>query len=124
MPRLDAESEAGLAAWLFGIARNRWRKRLRDFRPLDGLEEADEVVDPAPEPDAALINAAGAESVLRAVAALPPDFREALVLRAFRDLSYREIAASLCISETLARWRVHQARKRLCESLRQDGIEE
>jgi RNA polymerase sigma factor (sigma-70 family) len=103
-----------LKAWLYGIARNRWRKRCRAGGPASAsLEEALELPDRAPGPEAALLAAMDAGQVAQAVADLPADYREALVLRVFEELSYSQLAAALGISEGLARWRVHQARNRL-----------
>jgi len=50
-----------------------------------------------------------------AVAQLSPEYREAIVLRFWEDLDYAEIGEALAISEGLARWRVHQARKMLLQ---------
>lgn len=107
LPRLD------LKAWLYGIARNRWRKRCRDHRPPVPLEEALALADSDPGPETLALQRLDAQSLAAAVANLPPDFRETLLLRVMRDFTYAEIAAALGISEALARWRVHRARRAL-----------
>ena len=104
-------------AWLYGIARNRWRKRCRDARDCGGLDDAAAVVDGTPGPEASLIRAVDKERIATAVAALPPDYREALVLRVFEELEYPQIATALGVTEGLVRWRVHQARQRLRAAL-------
>ncbi len=112
--RIDTGSVPDLKAWLFGIARNRWRKRMRDRTPAcDDLEAGYEVADAAPGPDEIALAQWDTERVLQAVGELPPDLREALVLRVFQELDYPEIAGILGISLPLARWRVHRARQRL-----------
>jgi len=58
--------------------------------PLDS--EADEIEDTAPLPPVSLCKKATVESVREAIAALPVDFREALVLRELEGLSYKEIS--------------------------------
>ncbi len=75
------------------------------------------MADDAPGPEALALAALEAEQVARAVADLPPQFREALVLRVFEELSYRQIATVLSISEELARWRTHRARQCLKAAL-------
>jgi RNA polymerase sigma-70 factor (ECF subfamily) len=48
--------------------------------------------DPQPSPEAQLLQRRDGETIRRLVAALPPPFREAVVLRDINNLSYREIA--------------------------------
>jgi RNA polymerase sigma-70 factor (ECF subfamily) len=118
LDRPDRPRIPDLKAWLYGIARNRWRKWARDAAPTSvELEEALEIPDSAPGPEACAVAALAAESVARAVAALPADYREALVLRVFQEMSYRQIGAALSIREELARWRVHRARQALRAAL-------
>lgn len=114
LDRGDCPAIPDLKAWLYGIARNRWRKWCRDASPpCADLEEALDLPDAAPGPEAQFLTALERAAVVKAVAALPADFREVLVLRVFQEMSYRQIAAALSISEELARWRVHRARRRL-----------
>lgn len=116
---LDGERSPDLKAWLYGIARNRWRKRCRDARPpLADLEGLSGIPDAAPGPEEVALGGMEAAAVVRAVADLPAGYREALVLRVFQELTYGQIASALGISEGLARWRVHRARSWLCASLR------
>jgi RNA polymerase sigma-70 factor (ECF subfamily) len=109
-------------AWLYGIARNRWRKRCRDAGPpVECLDEAVGTLDAAPGPDACFLQKLEWERVSAAVADLPTDYREALVLRVWGELSYGQIAAALEIAEGLARWRVHRARALLRAALETGG---
>ena len=57
------------------------------------------------------------ESLAGAVAALPTEFRAALLLRVEEDLSFRQIAGILGVTEETARWRVFKARQKLLEQL-------
>lgn len=102
-------------AWLYGIARNRWRKRLRRerSRPETDLEAAAETPDLHQDPEAKLLGTLDADSALAAMAALTPEFREALALRVWEELSYAQIGEALLITPGLARWRVHRARRLL-----------
>jgi RNA polymerase sigma factor (sigma-70 family) len=52
-----------------------------------------------------------------ALAALPPDFRVAVVLRDLEDLSYPEIATTLGVKISTVRTRIHRGRSLLRESL-------
>jgi RNA polymerase sigma-70 factor, ECF subfamily len=107
--------EPDLKAWLYGIARNRWRKRCRDETSAPrqlaaSLEEAVEVPDPAAGPEACVIVALDAAQLATAISELPPQYHEALLLRVFEELEYSQIAEALGIDVGLARWRVHRAR--------------
>jgi RNA polymerase sigma-70 factor (ECF subfamily) len=125
---LDGRAEAPpLRQWLYGIARNRWRKRCRDETPGGGpsgleLAVAEALPDAAPGPEARVISALSAAHVRAAVAALPADYREALVLRVFEEWDYSQIGQALGIDDGLARWRVHRARCWLRERLG-EGLE-
>jgi RNA polymerase sigma factor (sigma-70 family) len=52
------------------------------------------------------------------VAQLPPDFREAIVLREMEELSYREIAEITGVPPGTVMSRLSRARARLAECLR------
>ena len=75
------------------------------------------MADETPGPEAVAFGALGAQELLAALEELPPELREALVLRAFEGLSYSQIGEALLISEGLARWRVHRARGKLAAAL-------
>jgi RNA polymerase sigma-70 factor (ECF subfamily) len=83
-------------AWLLQIVRNTCytalgaRKRREKEVPIE--EENDEVEDPSPLPPVSLAKKATVEAVREAIAALPVDFREAVVLRELEGLSYKEIS--------------------------------
>ena len=53
----------------------------------------------------------------RAVGRLPEDFRAAFLLRVEEDLSFKQIADILEITEETARWRVFKARQKLMDVL-------
>ena len=54
--------------------------------------EAEEIEDPSPLPSVNLSKKATVEAVREAIAALPVDFREVVVLRELEGLSYKEIS--------------------------------
>ena len=58
--------------------------------PLDS--ENDEIEDTSPLPPVSLSKKATVEAVREAIAALPVDFREVVVLRELEGLSYKEIS--------------------------------
>jgi RNA polymerase sigma factor (sigma-70 family) len=95
-------SGSNARAWVLTIVRNTSYSWLAKNRPrvlvlTEDLDQAarermDRLGDDVPTPEAALIAKMEAEEVKKAVAALPPPFREVLVLREIHDLDYRTIA--------------------------------
>jgi RNA polymerase sigma factor (sigma-70 family) len=87
---------ANARAWFLRIVRNTCYTALsaRDMKqqsvPLDS--EAEEIQDTAPLPPVNLSKKATVEAVREAIAALPVDFREVVVLRELEGLSYKEIS--------------------------------
>lgn len=90
-------------AWLLAIVRNTsidWLKANRPHElvsPIAGAEAAFEraieaIPSPADDPETALIRSREKNRMDGLIAALPPEFRECLVLREMEELSYKEIA--------------------------------
>jgi RNA polymerase sigma factor (sigma-70 family) len=83
-------------AWFLRVVRNTCYTALgsREVKdkevPLDF--EADQIEDCAPLPPVSLAKKATVEVVREAIAALPVDFREVVVLRELQGLSYKEIS--------------------------------
>ena len=105
--------DANSRAWLYRIATNTGlnaarRRSHRAARAVDVDPDAlPAVAGPAPERREEL------RAVRRAVEALPPRQRAALLLRQFHDLGYAEIAATLGGNKVAARANVYQALKKL-----------
>src|ERR1700723_4311455 len=81
-------------AWFLRIVRNTCYTALgaRDLKQVPLDSEADEVEDTSPLPPVSLAKKATVEAVREAIAALPIDFRETVVLRELEGLSYKEIS--------------------------------
>ncbi len=113
--------------WLFTIVRNQvrdlWRQRQR--RPGDTGGEADALVgqlaSPQPGPETDLRRRELKERVWRALASLPAEKREIIVLRDFHDLSYSDIAQVLDIPIGTVMSRLHGARRQLRARLEEGG---
>ena len=99
-------------AWLHRIAVNVARNRHRGVRPrvveLDGTEP-----DAAPGPESRAVDRVLMNGVMTGLAALPPRYREAVVLRYVQDLSYGEVAEALDVPVGTAKSDVHRALKML-----------
>ena len=112
-----AEFEPGtkIEAWLITILRNQyysdWRKRRREVEDVDGIYAESLVTHPAQ------IAAAQHKELQAALAQLPDEMREALLLVTASGLSYPE-AARICGCATgTIKSRVHRARERLAAML-------
>ncbi len=83
-------------AWLLTIVRNTsytWLKRRNDGHASLSLDDGDfEIEDCAANPVRLQAAMANVEKVRSAIALLPPEFREIIVLREMEDYSYKEIA--------------------------------
>jgi len=106
------------AAWIFRIAHNAFANQCRAARKREPLPE--ELYDRGPGPVEEAVSREGVEDVARAVQQLPTDYRAALLLRVEEELSFRQIADVLGLTEETARWRVFKARQKLVGLLAPD----
>ena len=109
--------------WLLAIIRNAFFTWLEANRPAELAHGLDERVAAIPAPEADGPEAAAARNLERrmlneAIAALPPQFREVLVLRELEDLSYKDIARITSVPIGTVMSRLSRARRLLGESLR------
>ncbi len=105
--------------WLLRIVRNTWsdfrsRKGAND-QPLDVVE--DRAAD-GPDPEQSALDGDRRRHVVAALAALPPDAREILVLREIEDFSYKHIASVLDLPVGTVMSRLARAREKLAAELR------
>jgi RNA polymerase sigma-70 factor (ECF subfamily) len=106
-------------AWLFRIAHNAFANQHRAARPRASLP--DDLAAAEQDPHEQLVCREALEKLAEAVAELPAEFKAALLLRVEEELSFRQIADVMGITEPTARWRVFEARKRLMERLYPGG---
>ena len=95
-----------------------WHRRARIERASVSLED-DELVDvnPGRATDARAIARSERAALERAVAALPMEFREVLVLREVQELSYKEISDVVGAPIGTVMSRLARARKRVAAAL-------
>jgi RNA polymerase sigma-70 factor, ECF subfamily len=115
--RYDAD-RGSVAAYLYGIARNIVLRALERERPyMTTLDEADSVY---VEGDVLgdLTRNERMETLRKAVLALPPAYREVVVLCDLHERDYAEAATALGCAIGTVRSRLHRARALLMEKMR------
>jgi len=95
--------------WMFRIARNARADSLRKKRRGSSLSELRDPVNPDPGPEENLLEKNETSLLRRAMAMLPDEKREVLMLSRFEDLPFQEIARILDEKETTVKVRAHRA---------------
>jgi RNA polymerase sigma-70 factor, ECF subfamily len=114
-------SRSTFTTWLFQVTKNRvldeFRARERRPRAVVNLDDVPtlSVVDRPVEEGEAI------DGVWRAVRALNPDLKMALLLRDIVGLSYSEIADSLEITLSTVKWRIYKAREEVQLAVAREG---
>ncbi len=110
--------------WLLSITSNycidRLRKRRLTWLSIDEpLPPHPALTSDEPEPEmAAIMNEQGA-AIQELLAELAPDYRAAVILRYWYDMSYAEIATNLDTTESAIKSRLFRARQMLAEHLQE-----
>lgn len=113
--------------WIARIAINKchdWARRRavrRFFTFARPMEEAGAVADSAPTPEEAAHSQAELRRINAAIAGLPGNLKDVLLLRAIDGASQAEAAQILGISEKAVETRLYRARNKLAEQLRDDA---
>lgn len=106
--------DADPLTWLTAIAIN----VCRDYQRTAWFRHVDRRVEAEPLPAAAGFVFPD-HTVINAVTALPPRYREVILLRYYQNMKHREIAAALRISERTVRQRLSKANAMLREQLKE-----
>jgi RNA polymerase sigma-70 factor (ECF subfamily) len=119
--RYDA-ARGSVAAFLYGIARNVVLKALERERPYRTVfnSEREYLVEPAADSDVLgdMARNEQVEILRKAVLALPPAYREVVVLCDLHERDYTEAASVLGCAVGTIRSRLHRARALLMEKMR------
>ncbi|HBJ85530.1 MAG TPA: RNA polymerase subunit sigma-24, partial [Verrucomicrobiales bacterium] len=110
---------AAFPTYLFRVAANlarnhqRWRRR----HPTVALEDEEDAAGETPgqqsSPDADMQSGERLRTVEAAIAALPPDLREAMLLFTYEEMSYAQIAEAAHCSSKAVETRIYRARQML-----------
>jgi RNA polymerase sigma factor (sigma-70 family) len=112
--------DALFKTWLFRIARNAAFDRLRRDKLVEfvEIEEDAELPDPAAGPEAIVETAQRYRLLEAALARLPADHREILLLREIEEMSYDDIAVVLNLNVGTVKSRIARARAALLAKLK------
>lgn len=122
-------AEAKFSTWLYRLASNvsidflRAQKNRRTVS-LSAQEESDqawEMPDPAPGPEARVLQREQAAQLRRALEQLRPEQRQILTLRSMQGLSYEEIGQCLGLRAGTVKSRLARAREQLRRALEEAG---
>ena len=123
--------DSKFSVWLYRIATNVCLDflRSRSRKPTvslsmeddDGEEMQLDIADESASPEMLLERGLTRDAVRRGLNALPPDYKQILLLREIQGLSYDEISDVLDLEVGTVKSRIFRARKRLCAFLMEDG---
>jgi RNA polymerase sigma-70 factor (ECF subfamily) len=119
-PEAFQDERASLRTYLYAIARHlSWQhlRRLGQEMTVEDLPECAPEATETAEPLRRILSGEAAEAVRRAVAALPPLQREAIVLFEYQEMSLADIAVVCEADVGTIKARLHRARERLRREL-------
>jgi len=120
--------EARFSSWLYQIALNLCRDRLRRRKTratvsLEGLEETGPVmVETRPDAHERLLERDLAQAVRRAIHALPEEQREVVILKEYQELTFLEIAQALDVPVSTVKTRLYRGLGQLRLRLEREGV--
>jgi RNA polymerase sigma-70 factor (ECF subfamily) len=106
----DYNAEYRFFSWIYRILTNECLNALRARRPHEPDVPETPTTSGALE---ALELEERRQAVQNAIAGLPPDYRDVLILRHFAELSYEEVADTLAIPLKTVKSRLYTARQQL-----------
>jgi RNA polymerase sigma-70 factor (ECF subfamily) len=120
--------EARFSSWLYQIATNLCRDRLRRLKTratvsLEALEETGAVmVETRPGAHERLLERDLSQRVRRAIHALPEEQREVVILKEYQELTFLEIAQALDVPVSTVKTRLYRGLGQLRLRLEREGV--
>jgi RNA polymerase sigma-70 factor (ECF subfamily) len=113
------QTDKKFSSWLLAIASHHCIDRLRRRRftwlSLDELPFLDQAAGERNHPEEVAIRQEERDEVHRMLNQLPPQYRAAVILRYWYELSYREIAEVMETTESAVKSRLYRAREMLAQ---------
>jgi len=109
------------SSWMLSIASHYCIDMLRRRRAnLLSIEELPPMIDlslpRSAQPEQVVMEGQVADDVQRLLNTLPPSYRTPVILRYWYDMSYKEFAVAMEVTESTIKTRLHRARAKLAES--------
>jgi RNA polymerase sigma-70 factor, ECF subfamily len=117
LPRFEPEGSARLSTWILTVATRTCLNALRDGRRLQALDSRGPEDARGDDPEQTAGERERRRRVEAAMTALPEEMRAVLVLRAYHDFDYDEIAAALGLELGTVKSRLGRARAALRQVL-------
>jgi RNA polymerase sigma-70 factor (ECF subfamily) len=114
----DTKTWLARIAWRVAVDRSRQRSRKQEISLDDPEKPLAEIASDAIPADATLQSSEAGWTLERLIEALPKKLREPLILSTLEEMSPREVAVTLGISEAAVRSRAFRARQILREKLK------
>ncbi len=121
------QQDCSFSSWLYRIAGSvciDFLRRQRRMVPSDSMdamaENGYDPADDAPAPDVSLLQKESAETLSHAIDSLPEDMRTVVILYAFEQLRYEDIAQITNVSVGTVKSRLNRARAKLLAFVREN----
>ena len=119
----DFKFGSRFSTWLYTIVMNKCRDHLRSKKPGVSIDDIAEVrPDFKPSPEEQASSHQTGEIIQDVLNALPPEYREVIILKHVQDLDYTEIAEILGISVGTLKVRAHRGREMLKRAIEKLGV--
>jgi RNA polymerase sigma-70 factor (ECF subfamily) len=132
--RLDTyDPSRKFSSWLLAIASHYCvdvlRRRRMNYLSFDELPPMVELSMPrTTQPEQVVVSQQQAGAVQQLLDTLPPSYRTPVILRYWYDMSYREIAEAMDVTESTIKTRLHRARAKLAQHVlakkKTDGVQQ
>jgi RNA polymerase sigma-70 factor (ECF subfamily) len=120
LPRFEPGGGAKLSTWILTVATRTCLNAIRDGRRAAVVQPQSAPAAAPDDPEQTAANRQLRQRVEAAMAALPEDMRAVLVLRAYHDFDYDQIAAAVGVEIGTVKSRLARARVALREALTEE----
>ncbi len=118
------EGRAAVSTWLLAIAHNKAMSQMRRKSESELEDEAaEQVADTSDDPEESEQKRSKAQIMREVIETLSDEHREVIDLVYYHEKSVREVAEIADIPEATVKTRMHYARKKLGELMREAGID-